>query len=191
MHFSDEVYKTEAIRQKIVPNVEAIPLFKRGHLSGLDAIKFIFSPYSQHIPVTIQRSAKDTSAEIIEKLKEGYYDGRHLETIVRESCRFLGERVALNNLILLEDSNSQPRILSKDGSHALPSFKRRNIDPYEPRFAEYDKIFTALSEQGREPPRSREEITRFLQVAKPEVDFYSYNFYVDDIISYLVRKDLL
>lgn len=185
MHFSDEIYKAKAVEQHIVPNIESIPSFRRGHLIGLDAIKLVFTLRMQQIPLMIPRPTKQLFVNTIEKAKNGHYDGKSLDRIVCEASRFLGERFALRQAILT--ANTTIRILSRDEQYALPNFKRLNANLCDPSYTIYDEIFYAHMDA---PPRTRDQIVRLLGASGFDRDV-QYHCDIDMVISYLVNKDLL
>ena len=189
MHFSDEVYKAKAAEMGVVPDAGAISLFKRGHLCGLDAVKFVFSLRARQVPTAVQYPGKQIFMSTIEKLRSGSYDGRPIDDVIGESTRFLGERCALWKSI--ERANTCMRILSKDKTHALPLHVRCDVDPYDSRYTGYDEVFFSFWAGRPGLPRTRDEVIDILYEVEPEKDFHTYAREVDTIISYLVRKDLL
>jgi hypothetical protein len=189
MYFSDEIYKAKAVEQGIVPSADAISSFKRGHLSGLDAIKIVFSLRLQQIPTMVQNPGKQVFLSTLEKLNAGEYDGKQVESLIQESSRFLGDRYTLWKSIMITNTNL--RVLSKDKLYTLPQFSRRDVDPYDSRYVIYDEAFLSIDYGEAAMPRTRDEVIQVLHEARPENDFYTYPGAVDTVISYLVRKNLL
>lgn len=189
MHFSDEVYRAKAVEHGIVSSTDAISSFKRGHLSGLDAIKIVFSLRLQQIPTMVQNPGKQVFMNTMEKLNAGEYDGKLLESLIQESSRFLGDRYTLWKNIMITNTNS--RVLSKDELYTLPQFSRRDVDPYDSRYVMYDEVFLSIDRGEAAMPRTRKEVIQVLHSAGPGKIFHTYSDEVDTIISYLVRKNLI
>jgi hypothetical protein len=158
-------------------------------LVGLDAVKLVLSIREKQVIQMPPRTNKQLFSNTIEKLANGYYNGRSLNSIICDASRFLGERYALYQAIMSANTASS-RILSHDGLYALPVFTMRDVDSCDPRFAFYNELFapfaTRIGSDGvaagcevgagsvspqatpekkvvRVMPRSREDIEYFLE----------------------------
>ena len=196
MNLSDEFYVGKAVEQGLVSSVDEVSSFECGHLLGLDAIKVVFNARARRITLMVPKTDKQLFVITVEKFRNGYYNGKSLDSIVCEASKFLGERYALRQTIV--SHNSSQRILSRDGLYALPSFNMRDVDPCDPRFDIYSKAFECFlnSSPGRsspaghllEVPRSREDIIYFIDKHCHESGSH---FEFDMIISYLIKRGLL
>ena len=184
----------EAVRQRIVSDKDAVQSFRCGHLTGLDAIKLVFSMREKQAIQSMRvslRLGERLLPNTIEKLGNGYYDGRSLDSIVCEASRLLGERYALYHAIALANTPSS-RILSRDGLYALPCFVMRDIDSCDPRFVCYNELFPK-SDSKSWVPRTREDVQRFLESSSRNgvADSRLCSYDLDMVISYLVRRGSL
>jgi len=195
MQFSDDAYIAEAVRRGIVADKASALLFRCGHFMGVEAVKHLLLIRDGQVSLVPPRMNKIVFSSTIEKLGNGYYNGRSLDSIICESTSLLGERQALYQVIVSANTQSS-RILSKDGLYALPFFMMRDVDSCDPRFEFYRDVFMEFFDgvsRDRMVPRSREDVVSFLESlssSKQVVDRY-YRYDLDMVISYLVRRNLL
>lgn len=189
MDFDDDVYLHKAIEQGILSGPDALELFRFGHLRGLPAIKLLFRLRVEHVPTLPPKASKQIYTNTIEKIRNGYYNGKNVDDIVSLSTRFLGERYGLYRAI--EEADKTSRLLSRDGKYALPEFQMREVDPYDPRYDIYEQIFHEQMEKRPDMsvPRTREDFFYMFDAPTRERNLNLHD--LDMVISYLLLKDLI
>jgi hypothetical protein len=171
-----ELYLLEACREGVDLNS-----FRAGHLSGPEGfLEVMESKAALSVPFGSKQNKK-LLPNILAGLKTKFYDGKSLDSIIREVAGSFGECVRLQRSIV--QSDSVDRLLSYDGLYSLPNYAHREVDTSSCRLGEYGEIFKMTNKS--ELPRSRENIINFLKLHNVCMDD------VDGVISYLVTMRYL
>jgi hypothetical protein len=177
--FDDDLYIAHALADKLIETIDELGFFRYGHLTGIEAIKQIYANrVRQDIPSTVKIPKKVLEATI-EKLRARIYDGKSIDSVVKETTQNLGERLQLLKSIQIH--NTTERLLSKDTEYTLPSYTARNVNIPDSEVSVCSRLFTELGEK----PHSRNEIMECLE--RNNITIRN----LDAIIHYLVQTNLI
>jgi hypothetical protein len=157
--------------------------FKAGHLRGPGGfLKMLECKASYAVPLYVKYPKKNQNP-IIKKLSMGFYNGRSIDSIIKEESLSFGERIKIYNEIQRlnnPEPGHQEKLLSFDRLYSLPSYTHKHVDINCNEFADYDDMFCMIG--SSDIPRSREKIEDFLHL------HHNYPADLDSVISYLVIK---
>jgi hypothetical protein len=177
--FDDNLYIAHALSDKLIKTLDELSFFRYGHLTGIEAIRQIYMNKVRQEISNVVKVPKKLLEATIEKLRARIYDGKSIDSVVKETTQNLGERLQLLKSIQIH--NTTERLLSKDGEFTLPSYTIRNVNALDSELSACSRLFVELKEK----PHSREEIIECLEKHGIAVKN------LDAVIHYLVQMNLI
>lgn len=173
--YDTESYIDFGIKQGFFQKNTDVQNFRLGHFEGIDAIKcFVkckFTKQTQNAPKNLKSV---TIPIIIEKMKNGSYDGMSITNIIYSEKKNLGESLIIQDSL----SNSGEQIFSFDRKYSLPLYQKTNIELNE----EEKNVMSYLWKENKFNLRSRAD---FIHYFKEKLDDFDISK-IDSALQYLV-----
>jgi hypothetical protein len=150
---ADIYYIRKAIDDGIIGSIAEVDEYTAGHLKGIQAIRQMYDARLALPVPQISRVRQSILEAVKNKLRNREYDGKSLDSIVKQNTSSLGEsRLLLKEILMMSETE---RILSKDKQTALPEYIPT---PNEIERNDYLSVFKMISESSNKP-RTRDDIS--------------------------------